>query len=66
MHIGAILLVFLLVLLVLGPRAIVRVFLSLLTLLAILLISLALIWLIASFSPRDNNPNLTPPGEVQR
>jgi amino acid transporter len=66
MHIGAILLVFLLVLLILGPRAIVRVFLSLLTLLAILLISLALIWLIASFNPKDSHPNVSPSGEVQR
>jgi hypothetical protein len=56
MHFGAILLVFFLVLLVLGPAAIVRVFLSLLTLLGILL---ALIWLMATFAPKDNDTDGT-------
>jgi hypothetical protein len=56
MHFGAILLVFFLVLLVLGPAAIVRVFLSLLTLLGILL---ALIWLMATFAPKDNDTDET-------
>ena len=63
MHLGAILLIFLLVLLILDPRAIVRVFLSLLTLLGILL---ALMWLIVTFAPKDNDPKLAHPGEIQQ
>jgi len=41
-------------LLVLGPAAIIRIFLSLLTLLGILL---ALIWLTGTFAPKDSGTN---------
>jgi hypothetical protein len=56
MHFGAILLIFFLTLLVLGPAAIVRVFLGLLILLGIML---ALIWLAATCAPKDNETDGT-------
>jgi hypothetical protein len=53
MHIGAILLIAVIVICFLDPGAVIRAFLGLTTLVGILL---ATLWLFVTFSPKDHSP----------